>query len=39
MLAMEQAGVDYVSKRQRIIKTGELMLSDSLTSKSPFQLR
>lgn len=39
MLAMEQVGVDYVSKSQRIIKTGESMLAGSLSSQAPFRLR
>ena len=39
MLAMEQVGVDYVSLSQRIIKTGELILTDSLSSRSSFRLR
>jgi N-acetylglucosamine kinase-like BadF-type ATPase len=30
MLAMEQVGVDYGSKRERIIETGEKLLADSL---------
>jgi N-acetylglucosamine kinase-like BadF-type ATPase len=32
MLAMEQIGVDYVSNREQIIKTGESMLTGSLPS-------
>jgi N-acetylglucosamine kinase-like BadF-type ATPase len=39
MLAMEQVGVDYASISQRIIKTGESMLADSLSSQAPFRLR
>ena len=39
MLAMEKAGVDYVSISQRIITTGELLLANSFSSQSPFRLR